>query len=398
LTDLFLFKLGPTPRDPVAWGAFSGATIEEAGRVVDVASIAGIANRIPPDARIVAVLPGEQVAMRAIPAPPKQLSKLVAAATYLLEDELAEAASDLHIVVAGAGDRAALAISKALMRDWLSAFEAAGVALTEMTVDYLCIGGSKTALIIVGDQGRIIASRGDAGFAAELDLADLVAPDFIEAAGDAAIIAYGAHDHAGRWAQTPVERRPLPHEADVVALYGAQLSMKGAAANFLSGEFRRKQARNLKLGAWKRPAALGAGLAAALVVSAAAGGLRDGKIASTFETSARDMHRAAFPTFEGTDIRDHSRQILASGVKSASFLEMTALLTASLEGHEGVAVDRIRYDGARGQFVFSIRSNSDAGIEAFRAALDANGVVATDNGGYRRSGEAWIGEMSAGLK
>lgn len=398
MTDLIVFKLGPTPHDPVAWGAFSGAKIEEAGRVVDVASIAGIANRIPPDARIVAVVPGEQVAMREIPAPPKQSSKLMAAATYLLEDELAEAIDELHVVVSNGPARSALAISKAVMRDWVAAFDAAGVALGEMTVDYLCVGGSETALIIVGDQGRVIASRGKAGFAAELELANLVAPSFMEAAGDAAIIAYGAHDQAGRWAQSPVERRPLPHEADVVALFGAHLSMKGASANLLSGEFRRKQARNLKLGPWKRPAALAAGLAAAAIVSAAAGGLRDGKIASIYETSAREMHRAAFPTFEGSDIRDHSRQRLADGVKSASFLEMTALLTASLEGHDGVAIDRIRYDGARGQFVFSIRSTSDAGIEAFRAALDANGVVATDNGGYRRSGEAWIGEMSAGLK
>ncbi len=90
--------------------------------------------------------------------------------------------------------------------------------------------------------------------------------------------------------------------------------------------------------------------------------------------------------------------MLADGVKSASFLEMTALLTASLEGHDGVAIDRIRYDAARGQFVFSIRSESDAGIEAFRATLDANGLIATDSGGYRRSGEAFIGEMSARLK
>ncbi len=297
MTDLIVLKLGATPQEPVAWGAFVGATIEEAGRVADVASLSGMANRLPSDARIVAILSGEQVAMREIPAPPKQTSKLMAAARYILEDELAEAVDDLHVVVTTGASRAALAVSKAVMSEWVAAFDAAGVAVSEMTVDYLCIGGTETACIIVGDHGRIIASRGKAGFSAELSLADVVAPPFIEAAGEAAIIAYGAHDPVGRWAHAPVERRPLPHEADVVALFGAHLSIKGAQANFLSGEFRRRQVRSLKLGPWKRPAALAAGLAGVAIVSAAASGLRDGRIASIFEDSASAMHQAAFPTY-----------------------------------------------------------------------------------------------------
>lgn len=398
MTDLAVFKLGQSPQDPVAWGAFAAGTIGEAGRVANVAALASIAARLPAEARLVAVLPGEQAAMRAIPAPPKQSAKLKAAAAYLLEDELAEPIDDLHIIVSSGVPRGAYAISKSLIASWLAAFDEAGVALSEMTVDFACIGGSETACIFAGDRDRIIASRGNAGFAAERDLAEAIAPAFIVAAGDAAIIAYGAHDLVGRWANVPVERRPLPHEADLLALYGAHLSIKGAIANFLSGEFRRKSAQAFKLGPWRCPATLAAGLAAAAIVSAAAAGIRDGRIASVYENSAEAMHKSAFPTFSGDDIRAHSRQILADGVQAASFLELSGRLTASLEGYDGVAIDRIRYDGARGQFVFSIRSNSDAGIEAFRAALDAHGLVGTDSGGYRRAGEAWIGEMSARVK
>ncbi|MFZ5617126.1 MAG: type II secretion system protein GspL [Pseudomonadota bacterium] len=398
MTDLAVFKLGQSPEDPVAWGAFAAGVIGEAGRVANVAALTLIAGRLPPDTRMVAVLSGEQAAMRAIPAPPKQSAKLKAAATYLLEDELAEPVDDLHIIVSSGVPRGAYAISKTLMASWLAAFDAAGVVLSEMTIDFACIGGSQTACVFVGDKDRIIASRGDAGFAAERDLAEAVAPAFIAAAGDAAIIAYGAHDRVARWAGVPIERRPLPHEVDVLALFGAHLSAKGAAANFLAGEFRRKTAQSFKLGPWRRPATLAAGLAAAAIVSAATAGIRDGRIASTYEKSAEAMHKSAFPTFSGGDIRAHSRQILADGVQAASFLELASRLTASLEGHDGVAIDRIRYDGARGQFAFSIRSDSDAGIEAFRAALDAHGLVGTDNGGYRRAGEAWIGEMSARVK
>lgn len=398
MTDLLILKLGASPLDPVAWGAFTDGGLGEAGRVANVAALASVASRVPPEARVVGILQGEQVAMREISAPPKQSSKLVSAATLLLEDELAEPVEAMHVVVSDGPARAALAVSKALLREWVEGFAAAAIQLDELTVDFLSIGGSPTACVLVGDGGRIIAAHKANGFAAETALADIVAPGFIEAAGDAAVIAYGAHDLVGRWAQAPVERRTAAHEADVLALFGATISARGVGAEFLTGEFRRKQARSLKLGPWKRTAILAAGLAAAAIVTATAGGMRDGRVAAAYARSAEVMHRAAFPTYSDGDIRGHARELLARGVKSASFLEMTSLLTESLKGHEGVAIDRIRFDAARGQYVFSIRSDSDAGIEAFRATLDANGLAAEDSGGYRRSGEAWVGEMTARRK
>lgn len=399
MTDLVLFKLGQTAQDPVAWAAFAGGAIGDAGRVANVAALSALADRIPADARLVAVLAGEQVAAREIPAPPKQSSKLQAAAAYLLEDELAEPIEEMHIALSSsAGAKVAYAISKARLEAWLAAFDEAGLSVSEMTVDFAAIGGGPSALVFAADRGRVIASRGVAGFAAEADLAEAIAPAIIDASGDAVIIAYGAHEAVGRWAQRPVERRPLAHEADLLVLFGAHIGTKAAPVNFLTGPYRRRRPSTLRLEQYRRPAALAAGLAAVAILTAAAAGVRDGRIAAAHEEAARAMHRAAFPTFSGADIRGHSRQILAEGVKAASFLEMTARLAASLEGNEGVDIDRIRYDAARGQFAFSIRSNSDAGIETFRAALEAQGLLAADSGGYRRSGEAWIGEMTARTK
>lgn len=351
---------------------------------------------MPEDCRLVAVLGGEQVALRDIPSPPKQPAKLRAAALYLLEDELAEAVDDLHVALsAGADGARAFAISKSLMRAWLDAFAEAGVALAEMTVDYALIGGSSGVCVIAADGDRIIASRGAAGFAAESALAEIVAPAFLKAAGDAAIVSYGAHEHVGRWAAAPVERRPLAHEADFLALFGANLGGKDGRVDFLSGEFKPKRAYTVELGAWRRPAALAASLAGALVLLGAASGLRDWRVAERYETTAEALHKAAFPTFDGGDIRGHARGLLSSGAKTAGFLDMTARLTAGLEAHDGVSIERIRFDAARGQYTFSIRSASDAGIEAFRTGLTQFGVEASDNGGYRRTGDQWVGEMTA---
>lgn len=396
MTDLVILKLGAGPGDPVAWGAFAAGRLIEAGRVDSVAGLAALVGRLSPDARIAAVLPGEQVALRDIPSPPKQPSKLRAAAAYLFEDELAEPVDDLHLALAaGAEGARAYAISKPLMKIWLDAFAEAGIVLSEMTVDFAVIGGTPAACVIAADGGRIIASRGAAGFAAETALADIVAPAFLQAAGDAAIVSYGAHEHAGRWAAAPVERRPLASEADLLALFGANMAAKGGRVDFLTGEFKSKRTYTVDLGAWRRPAALAASLAASLVMLGAASGLRDWRIAERYENTAETLHKSAFPTFEGGDIRSHMRTLLSSGAKTAGFLDMTARLTAGLEAHDGVTIERIRFDAARGQYTFSIRSASDAGIEAFRTGLSQFGVEASDNGGYRRTGDQWVGEMTA---
>lgn len=355
-----------------------------------------MAGRLPENVRVVAVLPGEQVALRDIPSPPKQLAKLKAAASYLLEDELAEDVDDLHIALSAGTDRArAFAISSALMKDWLGAFAETGVTVTEMTVDFAALGASNGVCVIAADGERVIASRGAAGFAAELPLADIVAPAFLTAAGDAAIVSYGAHELVGRWAAAPVERRPLANEADLLALFGANLGAKGDRVDFMTGAFKQKKSYAIDLGAWRRPAALAASLAVSLVLLGAASGLRDWRVAERYETTAETLHKSAFPTFAGGDIRSHVRGLLSGGARTAGFLEMTARLTAGLEAHDGVTIERIRFDAARGQYTFSIRSASDAGIEAFRTGLSEFGVEATDNGGYRRTGNQWVGEMTA---
>lgn len=398
MTDLVVFKLGQSPAEPVAWGTFASGALVEVGRVSDVDELATIALRFDRNARFVALAPGEQVAMREISAPPRQSAKLIAAAGLLLEDELAAPVSDLHIAVSSGEPRVVFAIAKAMIDDWLAAFDAAGITLTEICADYAAIGGSSATAVLVLDKGRVIASRGAAGFAVEIDLAQAIAPAFLAAAGDAAIIAYGPNGFAGDWIDKPIDRRIMTHEADFMSVFGAALLSKPAPTNLLQGAYRRRLQHSFKIGAYRRTAILAAGLASAVVVSGAAAGFKDARVASIYEQSAAAMHKAAFPTFSGGEIRSHARQMLASGVKAASFMELSARLDASLEGEDGVAIDRIRFDGARGQFTFSIRSNSDAGIEAFRASLEANGLAASDSGGYRRSGDAWIGEMSARAK
>lgn len=408
MIDLVVLKLGETPDDPVAWGAFGDGALVEAGRVDALADLPSVIGRSSPDARIVGVLRGEQVAMRALKTLPRRSAKVNAAAAFLLEDELAEAVGDLHFVVSAGEPRTAFAISKPVIDGWLEAFGEAGVAVKELVPDFAAIGGAPQTLVIVCDDERLIVSNGAAGFAAETPIAapavaSLIGKSGIGNSGEtASIIIYGPDNVSGPLFDTlldrPADRRALVHETDILAIFAAALTARPAPTNMLQGAYRQRRSGGLKAGVYQRPAMLAAAAVALVAVSGAAAGVRDARVASVYETAAEAMHKAAFPAFDGADIKTHSRSVLSDGVKAASFLDLSARLAGALKDADGVAIDRVRFDGVRGQYMFSIRSNTDAGIEAFRAALDQHGLVATDSGGYRRSGEAWVGEMSARAK
>lgn len=398
MSDLILFKLGPTPADPVDWAIFADGAKSESGRAANVGALSELSGRFEDGMRIVAVLQGEQAAMREMSSAPRQSPKLLAAAGLLLEDDLAQPVADMHIVVSAGEPRAAIAISKAALEDWLAAFDAAGAPVNEFCVDFTAVGGSASTVVFVADGDRVIASAGARGFSAEADLVRDAAPSLLEAATDGSVIIYGAADIGEAAGARMIDRRALNQSTDILSIFAAALSSKPAPANLLTGAYRRHAPSSFRFQPFKRPAMLAAGLAVASLLSVVAAGVRDARTAAAYNQSATAMHQAAFPGFSGGDIRAHARQLMSNGGATASFLEMSERLTAGLAADEGVAIDRIRYDGARGQYVFSIRSVSDSGIEALRAALDANGVIATDNGGYRRSGDAWVGEMTAKAK
>lgn len=393
VTDLLVLKLGEDPRAPVAWGAFADGALVEAGGVEDVAGLATLAHRFAA-ARVAAVIPGEQVAVRPLDAPPRAGARLAAAARMLLEDELAEPVDDLHIIVSqrGAGTAAA-AISKARVREWLTALDATGLSVSELTADFLAAPCAAGECVFIADKARIIASRGDAGFAAEDSLAADLAPGLARSASNARLIGYGDQSRLTSVIAAPFEPRPLLHQADLLGLYASTLE-RGKAGDFLTGAFRRRKAGGFRFAPYKRASMIGGAALAASFAVFVAGAFRDHAVAARYEERARQAHAAAFPAYTGDDLRGHARSVLSQGQSTAAFLELNTLLAEAVESTPGLAVDRVRYDAASGRFSFNVRSTTDTAIEALRADLAARGIAASDEGGHRRSGDVWIGEMS----
>ena len=192
MSETLILRLGQTPEDPVKWALMANNVIQKADIADTISDLAAVVQSIAAR-QVIAVLPGEQAAMRSISAPPKASAKFRAAATYLLEDELAEGLDSLHLAVVrrdnGAGT--VLALKKALMDDWIEAFEQAGLSPDIITADYALLPLDCGRAVLLLEPTRIVGAAGMQGFAAERPLADTLIASLV---GDEAIeevIAYG---------------------------------------------------------------------------------------------------------------------------------------------------------------------------------------------------------------
>lgn len=396
MSSALILLLGLTTAAPIRWARLAGGSLIEFGRVDGAERLSTLAALAAGSDTVAAVLPGEQVAMRRLPSPPKSDAKFRSAAAYLLEDELAEPIDALHVAIDSRdGDGLAMAARKSVIEAWLGAFASAGVAPDVLTADYLllpCAAGQGT--VIIEESGRrVIAAVAGVGFAAESTLAGpaLGAPPF---AGASRLVVHG--DAAAARAMlnaAMIDAAGPADDAALLGLYGALLEAR--APNLLQGAFRRRRAFAPAFAPWRRSAALLAASLAALAVFAVADGLRSARTADRLEQAALAAHRSAFPEAAAEDPARHARRVLGASAGGGSFLALANRFAEAVEADNRVQIDRISYDAARGQMIVSVRSGSDVDIEALKARLAERGVAARDNGGYRRSGAFWIGELAA---
>lgn len=401
MTRLIIVRLGRQPGDPLVWASVAGRTIEQVGRAASPEELAARLDDYQGDLRIAAILPGEQAALRSLANPPRQPGKLMSAASLLLEDDLGAPIEDHHIaVLRGEANASIVAIDRAILADWIDAFKAAGLQLHFATIDYCCLepdnSADKLSGVLFMEPGRVTWRFGASAFAAETALAERVLPSLAAGNEDFPI---GVYHPAGAESAVDGDRYVRLGEASDEQLFrlAAAAMEEGGAVNLLQGEFRPPRARLLDTSRWRRPAIMAASLGLLALGGVIADGVRAGRVADRYESEAQRIHGEAFPGVNAGDIRRHARNVLASGGGGATFLPVADAIGRALDQHGDVAIDRIRYDDARGVFVFSIRSASDAEIDAFRRSLASFGARASESGGYRRSGAFWVGEMTVSL-
>lgn len=393
MSDLLLLMLGDALDAPLRWGAFAAGRLVEGGWI-EVRDLATLSARAQAADRVVALLPGEQVAARAFQAAPRSGARQLAAARYLMEDELGEPADALKIAVAIDRDPPlAIAVRQSIFAAWLDAFAAAGIACDILSADYLALASGGDRAMIVSQGDRVVAAFAGVGASLEREMfAELAAqlfaggPERVALAGDAAL---------GRRLPEPVAIDWLGEtdDARVLSIFGEAV-LAVAPPNFLQARLINRKALIAAVAPWRRAALIAASLVAVLLLGVIVDAARAGREAERWTNAAAALHKEYFPEAAAADPVAFARQRLNGG-GGRSFLWLASRFAVALEDNQSVEIDRIRFNEARGEFVVSIRSDSDTAIEALKAALAAAGVVAQDSGGYRSAGGVWTGELTA---
>jgi type II secretion system protein L len=378
----------------VRWALASDGKVYETGRLQSGVELASFYAGLQRDALVAFFFDGAQAVVRTLPGAPKQQSKLVAASHLLLEDEVAEPVDGLHVAVKLVGsDGRIVAVNQRVLSGYLADLAEAGIDPDYILPDCEALAGHDAAVFIA--DRRILLSA--AGRTASLEQA--YAEDVISAVIPPDAVAepalYGPADRLPTLLRRGFIQKGEGGDAAFFDLAARAITQE-LSPNLRQGAFRKRRKAGPGFAQWRRPAMLAAGLGAAMLVYTAADAWRLQREATHYLAEAQRIHEEAFPEAASADPRSHARRVLSSGANT-NFLRLTGAINAAIAENEAVEIDRIRYDSARGQFAFSIRSRSDSDIESFRRFLETRGLKATDSGGYRRDGAFWSGEMTAQL-
>lgn len=393
MNETLMLRLGPTPDHSVRWAFMTEVGVTLADEAENVAALSAIANLSARARLVVAVVPGEQAAMRSLLAPPKNQAQLRAAAGFLLEDELAESLDHMHVAVSrhenGAG--IAIAIKKPVIESWLEALASAGVSPDVMTADYALLPIAETRGTFIVFQDRVFGAIGLDGFAIDRPLADEIAPSLILDKQITDLVVYGAlRDRLTAGDAIAVDQQAA---LDDETIFGLQLREAARAPNLLRGAYRKRRDWRSAAGPWRRTAILAAACCGALLMANIAAAIRDARTADQLREETLALHQAAFPEAPNEDPRNYARQVLAAGGSAPKFLSLTNAVAESVDSANAVQIDRIRYNAARGEYAVNLRFSDIADFEALKTLLETRGIVATETGGVRRTGAVYIGEL-----
>jgi general secretion pathway protein L len=311
-------------------------------------------------ARIVAVVPGEQVALHWLDLPPGLSPAQAAGAARLMSaDASAQPLADLHVAVGetrGAGACVAL-VPAAAMAEWLGRLQAHGLDPQLMLPETALLAEPEGGLARY-DRGGLSLYRGAGeAFAIEPDVAELVLR------GRAVALATDEAFEAGLAAAV---ERPL--------------------VDLRQGAFGRRRTPRLEGARVRRLALLALGLVLASLAVQAAAILRYTFAADALEAETRRVAAAALPRHAGvTDASaDLSRRLAELRGGGAGYGATAAALFGAVRATPNVSLSALSFS-PDGSLRASVQADDPASLAALGGRLEADGF-AVERGAPRRGG------------
>jgi general secretion pathway protein L len=329
--------------------------------------------------RVVAFVPGTEVRLAAVQVPARAEAKVLQAAPYVLEDQLAEDVDTLHFALGAAGGAEGGAhpvaiVARARMDAWLGALRDRAVRPDALVPETLCLpapeAGHWTGL---AESGRVTVRTGAwAGFSCALeDLAtylQIADPD-----ARAALRLFVARDVEFDFSRAG---RPL----ELLPGYGSGLEVlarhwqPSASINLLQGTYSGKPQWQGPSGPWRVAAALAAGWLAVAAVAYVADTWRLGRelAAQTGRNFARCQQvfpRECASETLMADVVERQARLLGAGTGNvAPLFQLLGGLSAALQATPGLRLESLEL--REGALYLGLTGTDLQALEKLRAWYD----------------------------
>ena len=350
-----------------------GGELRAAGLARGLDDLAGL----PAHDLLVAVLPGEPAATRALrlPVPDRQVE---GAARLAFEDVLADG-TDAYVFgwtpTAPDGTRRVTAYPREAVSIWLSALAAAGRDPDTLTLDHGALGAEGYEAVILRERGRVVARLPGGGLTGAESFAAPLATRLAEGS-QALSVRIGPSGEA-----LSKEALVLADERALGAFYLAALDRE-APVELRKGRLAKRRELSGDLKRWRAAAALLAACVGIWVLGDAVRGWRYGQAADDLEARAMQEFRVAFPDTRIVDLRRQAEQ-RARAPGGSAFLPLSAALAEALEETGQVTLERLAY-AEDGRLVADIRYRDYAGLERLTENLRGRGLAASGGSSARR--------------
>lgn len=326
------------------------------------------------DARVIVIVPGEDVVVTEITLPGQNRQRLLAALPFALEDQLIDDVADLHFVLGprhGNGSYVVSVANRERMKMWVDTCEELGLRIDVMVPDTMALSTAVgTWTILLEDTRSIVRTGVHSGFAVDhSNLNQLIATTIIDAEGvkperiniiDCRDVNINSNDFS---MDSGIELHVNNFDKDSLIWLAEHFDYE-APVNLLFGEFSRKEKVKGHLRKWY-PAAIMLGILLVLNVTA--------KITNYVSLNNESQHlsesmvslyKKTFP--QAKRVVNASVQMQQkldklqnqSGNTESSFSEMLVRIAPILRSTPGLYIRSLRYQNGRIDLETDVKSFS----------------------------------------
>ena len=326
--------------------------------------------------RVVVFVPGADVRLASVTVPARQPQKVLQAAPYALEDQLAEDVDTLHFAIGprqAGGSHPVAVVSRERMDAWLSPLRARGVTPDALLSETLCLPTPEpdqwTALV---ETGRVVVRSGAySGFACPLaDLESYLQLADPDSRMRLRLFVTGGLNHDFTRLNRAVELMPGHTETlDVLVRY----YRPETGINLLQGAYSQKEDWRRLAQPWRAAAAIAAAWAGLALAHASVQSHRLGQELKLQDDKNLARFQGLFPA--ETKIVDLAAQTeqkltaLQGGAANAPWFQLLDVVSAALAANPGLSVKSLQF--REGALYLSLTGSDLQAFESMRVWFES---------------------------